>query len=305
MREYKVDVIIPTLGPGEKFHKLMQMLGRQTYPIERILIMNTEKSLFPDQGYGKLPGAEVRHLSREEFDHGGTRDRAASLCDGELLLFMTQDAVPLDTYLIERLVAAFADPDVAASYARQLPDGDCGVVEQYTRRFNYPDRSSVKSKEDLPVYGIKTFFCSNVCAMYRKSVYDRLGGFEKHTIFNEDMIFAGKIIQDGGSIAYVAEAQVIHSHNYGNMEQLRRNFDLAVSQAQHPEIFSMAKSESEGMKLVKQTAAYLVKKRRPWLIAGLIVKSGFKLIGYRLGKTYKKLPRWLIMKLTMNRAYWK
>ena len=65
MREYKVDVIIPTLGPGEKFHKLMQMLGRQTYPIERILIMNTEKSLFPDQGYGKLPGAEVRHLSRE------------------------------------------------------------------------------------------------------------------------------------------------------------------------------------------------------------------------------------------------
>ena len=120
--------------------------------------------------------------------------------------------------------------------------------------------------------------------MYRKSVYDRLGGFEKHTIFNEDMIFAGKIIQDGGSIAYVAEAQVIHSHNYGNMEQLRRNFDLAVSQAQHPEIFSMAKSESEGMKLVKQTAAYLVKKRRPWLIAGLIVKSGFKLIGYRLGK---------------------
>lgn len=140
--------------------------------------------------------------------------------------------------------------------------------------------------------------------MYRKSTYDKLGGFVKRAIFNEDMIFAGKIIQNGGSIAYVAEAKVVHSHNYGNIEQLRRNFDLAVSQADHPEIFGMVKSESEGMRLVKQTMRYLIKIRKPWLIGSLFVKSGFKLIGYRLGKIYKKLPRQLVLKLTMNQAYW-
>ena len=31
-------------------------------------------------------------------------------------------------------------------------------VEKYTRSFNYPDRSAVKTKDDLPVYGIKTLF---------------------------------------------------------------------------------------------------------------------------------------------------
>ena len=112
------------------------------------------------------------------------------------------------------------------------------LIERYTRSFNYPDAPSVKTKKDLPKYGIKTFFCSNVCAMYRAENYWRLGGFEKKTIFNEDMIFAGKIILNGGGIAYVPEARVIHSHNYGNIEQLRRNFDLAVSQAEHPEIFT-------------------------------------------------------------------
>ncbi len=123
--------------------------------------------------------------------------------------------------------------------------------------------------------GLRLFLFKRMRHVPQKSVYDRLGGFEKHTIFNEDMIFAGKIIQDGGSIVYVAEAQVIHSHNYGNMEQLRRNFDLAVSQAQHPEIFSMAKSESEGMKLVKQTAAYLVKKAQAMADCRLNSKERF------------------------------
>lgn len=305
MREYTVDLVIPLYKPDEKFDQLMQMLTRQTYPIGTILLMNTEKAYFPDKGYEKLPHVQVRHLRKEEFDHGGTRDSAASLLDGELILFMTQDAVPADEHLVERLVTAFADSRVGAAYARQLPNPDCKLLERYTRSFNYPEQSSVKSREDLPRYGVKTFCCSDVCAMYRRSVYEGLGGFEKRTIFNEDMIFAGKIIQNGGSIAYVAEACVYHSHNYGNLEQLHRNFDLAVSQADHPEIFSMAKSESEGIRMVKQSAKYLLRTGKPWLLPDLIVKSGFKYLGYLLGKSYKKLPRWLVLRLTMSRSYWK
>ena len=300
----KIDVVIPAYKPGEKFQKLIKMLQKQTYPIHEILIMNTEKAYFPEASVAGLPNVRVEHLTRAEFDHGGTRDKAAGLLSGDFFLFMTQDAVPADTYLVEKLAGAFDDEKVDAAYARQLPNPDCSVIERYTRSFNYPDAPSVKTKKDLPKYGIKTFFCSNVCAMYRAETYWRLGGFEKKTIFNEDMIFAGKIILNGGGIAYVPEARVIHSHNYGNIEQLRRNFDLAVSQTEHPEIFTMASSESEGMKLVKQTTRYLIKSGHPWLIPELVIKSGFNFIGYRLGKAYQKLPRGLVKRLSMNKSYW-
>lgn len=159
---------------------------------------------------------------------------------------MTQDAVPADVYLVEKLVSAFEKEKVAAAYARQLPDKDCDIIERYTRSFNYPKESSVKTKADLDRLGIKTFFCSNVCAMYRRSIYEKLGGFVKHTIFNEDMIFAGKLIQEGYAIAYVAEARVVHSHNYTNCQQLHRNFDLAVSQADHPEILPWQNQKVKG-----------------------------------------------------------
>ena len=204
----KIDVVIPAYKPGEKFQKLIKMLQKQTYPIHEILIMNTEKAYFPEASVAGLPNVRVEHLTRAEFDHGGTRDKAAGLLSGDFFLFMTQDAVPADTYLVEKLAGAFDDEKVDAAYARQLPNPDCSVIERYTRSFNYPDAPSVKTKKDLPKYGIKTFFCSNVCAMYRAETYWRLGGFEKKTIFNEDMIFAGKIILNGGGIAYVPEARV-------------------------------------------------------------------------------------------------
>lgn len=305
MKAYTIDIIIPVYKPDEKFDRLMRMLQKQTYPVERILLMNTEKQFFPDRGYERLPHVEVRHLKKKDFDHGGTRDSAAALCSGDLLLFLTQDAVPADERLVENLVCAFADPDVAAAYARQLPAKDCAFLERYTRGFNYPAQSRVKTMEDLPQMGIKTFFCSNVCAMYRRSVYEELGGFEKRTIFNEDMIFAGKLIKNGYGIAYVAEARVIHSHNYGPLEQFHRNFDLAVSQAEHPEIFSMASSESEGIRMVKESARYLIRKRKPWLLPELVVVSGFKYLGYLLGKNYRRLPRRLVLRFTMNKSYWK
>lgn len=71
-------------------------------------------------------------------------------------------------------------------------------------------------------------------------------GFVDRTIFNEDMIYAGNLIQAGYKIAYAAEARVIHSHNYSCIQQFHRNFDLGVSQAEHPEIFESVKSEGRG-----------------------------------------------------------
>ena len=299
-----VSVIIPAYKPDDKFPKLLRMLEKQTCSFERLIIMNTEKQYWKKEWEELVSKMEVHHIRREEFDHGGTRAQAANMCTSDILVYFTQDAVPADEYVIENLIKAFENPKTGAAYGRQLPAKDCQIAERYTREFNYPKTGRVKSKEDLPVLGIKTFFCSNVCAAYRRDLYEKLGGFITHTIFNEDMIYAGNMVMAGYSVAYQADARVIHSHNYGNMQQFRRNFDLAVSQADHPEVFAGIRSESEGIRLVKNTALYLWKIHKPWLIPGMIVKSGFKFMGYRTGKRYQCLPRKVVLWCTMNPSYW-
>ena len=300
-----VDVVIPSYKPDHKFDRLMHMLQKQTYPIGTILIVNTEEKFFPEKGYETWQNVQIRHIETEDFDHGGTRDGAASLLDGDLILFMTQDAVPADVYLVEKLVSAFEKEKVAAAYARQLPDDKCRIIERLARQFNYPEKSSIKRKEDIGRLGIKAFFCSDVCAMYDRTKYIEQGGFIRRTIFNEDMIMAYRFLMAGYGVYYKADAKVIHSHNYTNMQQFHRNFDLGVSQAEHPEIFEGVPSEGEGIRLVKKSMAYLTKTGHIWMIPGLFFQSASKYAGYFLGKRYKKLPEKLILSCTMSPEYWK
>ncbi len=300
----KIDVIIPTYRPDEKLDKNLRMLEKQTLTPDRILLINTEEPLFKSRVFPRLPQGEIIHIKKNQFDHGGTRNMAAARCDGDFIVLMTQDAIAADERLIENLIRPFADEKVAVSYGRQMADHRDNPVEAYTRRFNYPRESRVKSREDLPSLGVKTFFCSNVCSAYRKSVYDAMGGFPLHTIFNEDMIFAGRLIEAGWKIAYAADARVWHWHNYTAKEQLKRNFDLAVSQVDAGGLFKTVKSESEGIRLVKSTLAYFIRKKAWRLIPHILVQSGAKYIGYKLGQHYQVLPLWLIRRISLNPSYW-
>ena len=305
-----VDVIVPVYRPDNKLKGLIKQLNRQTVLPKQIIFMQT---MTGNEEYDekvncllkKAKKSRVFQIERKDFDHGGTRNCGAAISDAEYMLFMTQDAVPVDDKLIENLLKALEPDNVATAYGRQLAGDDVGIIEEYTRRFNYPDESSRKSKADLETLGIKTYFCSNVCAMYKKRVYEELGGFVVHTIFNEDMIMASKVIDAGYEIAYAADAKVIHAHKYTYRQQFTRNFDLAVSQRQYREIFDGVKSENEGIRMVKDTMSYLLKEGKWYLVPDLIMQSGFKYLGYRFGKKYDRLPMWLVRKFSMNKSFWK
>ena len=306
MENKTVDVIIPAYHPGKEFATLIKRLEKQSVPIHRIIVMNTEESMWNKEWEKLSDVMEIHHLAKSEFDHGGTRAQAAELSDADVMIFMTQDAMPADRELLAELQKALEqDENIAAAYARQLPNAECSFVERYTRAFNYPDRSVVKTKKDMDQYGIKTFFCSNVCAAYKKDIYQKQGGFVRRTIFNEDMIYAGGLIQAGYGIAYAAEAKVIHSHNYNCMQQFHRNFDLGVSQAEHPEIFEGVPSEGEGMRLVKKTLSHLVRSEKIWLIPGFVMQCAGKYAGYLAGKNFRRLPKKFVLWCTMSPNYWK
>ena len=305
----KVDVIVPVYKPDHKFLTLIERLEHQSVPVNRIIVINTEQKYFDRLIYGTsfqkdYHNVIVKHISKREFDHGKTRNNGVRCSDADYFVMMTQDAIPADEFLLEELLKPLHGERVAAAYARQLADENSSEAEKYTRSFNYPNSSAVKTKADLERIGIKTFFCSNVCAAYNRKIFDELGGFVKHTIFNEDMIYAAGAVEAGYGIAYAAEARVFHSHDYSCREQFHRNFDLGVSQAQHPEVFAAYPSESEGIRLVRQTVRHLWESGAKRQIPRIIMQSGFKYIGYLLGKRYRYLPKKLVVAMSSNKEYW-
>lgn len=306
----QVDIIIPAYKPDQSFLELIDRLTHQSVPVNRIIIMNTEQKYFDRLVYGTSFAKDhhnnivVRHLSKREFDHGRTRNQGVKYSNADYFIMMTQDAMPADAYVVEKLLAGLHREKVAAAYARQLADPKSSEEEQYIRNFNYPPESRIKNQEDLSRLGIKTFFCSNVCAAYNRKVFDSLGGFVKHTLFNEDMIYAARAVEAGYAIAYEADAQVYHSHDYTGAQQFHRNFDLGVSQADHPEVFAKYPSEGEGVRMVKGLIAHLKEKKMKRRIPRVLCQSACKYAGYLLGKNYRRLPGRLVVALSSNKEYW-
>lgn len=305
----RTDIIIPVYKPDEKLVRLLKGLKNQTVRPDNIILMYTRLSdrdhISPhliELGM-EVSELKVYELMADEFDHGGTRAEAVRKSDSDIFVMMTQDAIPYDNKLIENLTMHLLNPTIGAAYARQMTDTGSGLPEKFTRAFNYPDEARCKDRDDIEGLGIKAFFCSNVCAAYRRDIYDKLGGFIERTVFNEDMIYAHKLVMSGYKIYYEAGARVIHTHEYTAMQQLHRNFDLAVSQAEHPEVFEGISSESEGVKYVRAAHDFFRKEGKGYLIIPFVWNCCFKYLGYLLGKNYKKLPIWMVRSLAMNKGY--
>lgn len=314
-----IDVVIPTFRPDERFLQILDRMAAQSIQPRRVLVINTGKegldrllqmeNLTEEELLRRFPFLTLEHILPEEFDHGGTRNRGFRACSGsDYVLAMTQDALPKDAFLIENLLRPMVHPEggrLAVTYARQLPNRDASCEERISRGFNYPDEPLVKSEADRERLGVKTYFCSNVCALYRMNIWRELGGFPERAIFNEDMIYAGKALKAGYAIRYTPEACVYHSHSYTASQQFHRNFDLGVSQAQNPQVFAATSSEGEGVSYVKTVCSRMKKEQRTGEIPGFIGRCAARYLGYRLGKGYRHLPRAMVLHFTSNRNYWK
>jgi rhamnosyltransferase len=224
--------------------------------------------------------------------------------EAEIFLFMTQDAVIADASAINCLVSAFADQGVAAAFGRQLPRPGATPIEAHARLFNYPPKSAVRSLADRKNVGLKAIFISNSFAAYRRDALVSVGGFAQGVIFGEDTVTAAKLLLSGQKIAYVAEAQVYHSHSYTLMQEFKRYFDIGVLHARESWLLEeFGGAGGEGGRFVRSEIRFLWPRHANYLASALI-RTAAKFLGYQLGRHENKLGRNLKRKLSMHRAFW-
>ena len=190
----KISVIIPTLNAERWISRQLDSLFSQTIDAEKIVIDSGSTDATCSLVLAHADRVRLLKLPNEAFDHGGTRDYALRQSTGDIVCFLTQDALPTDERCLEKLLAAFSAPNVAAVYGRQIAYPDAPEYERLTRIFNYPDQPRVWREEDIPYYGVKSYFFSNVCSAYRREAYLAVGGFDTPILCNEDMMMAAKLL---------------------------------------------------------------------------------------------------------------
>lgn len=301
-----ISVIIPTLNGAETLAEFFAALSRQTVFADEIVVGDSSSTDNTVEICRKA-GAIVLPICRAEFDHGGTRTFLAQQAKGDVLVFFTQDAILAKRDSLETLVnAVLQDQSIACAYGRQLPDKQATAVASHLRRFNYPDTSYVKGYNDREVDGFKTIFISNSFAAYRKDMLEGVDYFKNGLIFGEDTCTLGRLILNGRKVAYAANAAVYHSHNYTLLEDFRRSFDIGVLHGSESWLLEhFGSAEKIGASYIHSLFRKLFSDKNYFLLIDCFFRIGLKFVGYKLGRSYKRIPKCITPYLSINQLWWK
>ena len=217
----RVSVAIPTKNGGSRFRECLAAIRRQVVdrPFEVLVI--DSGSTDDTRAHCRAFDVRVVEIDPATFNHGATRNQAIAATEGEYVALLTQDAVPLGTDWLQRLVDALDEtPRAAGAYGQQVMRAEVTPyhrwrLEQWaaTRQARVvQEAADAAAFERLPALeklGLVAF--DNVNSCLRRRAWETIP-FQR-VPFGEDIDWGLRALRAGHAIVYEPRARVEHSHN--------------------------------------------------------------------------------------------
>jgi rhamnosyltransferase len=288
-----ISVLIPVKDGGTTVLRVVEAVQRQAIDDELEVIVVDSGSTDGSPDAIRRLGANVHEIPPESFSHGGTRNLLWRLGQGDVAVFLTDDAEPADERWLASLVDALrSTPGAAAAYGRQVARDDASPSEQYFLDFLYGPEPRVQRAAGADELTLRTTLLSNVNAAYHRSALEEFP-FAESLRWAEDQDFARRALLAGKSIVYEPRAVVLHSHAYTIRTAFNRFFDsgmgadrtyLSGGRAARRELGSSAYRYAAG------ELRWLWEEGRAAEIPYAIVYELSKLAGMELGIHHRLLP---------------
>ena len=300
----ETSIIIPTKNGGEDIGACLEAvcLQKNVGRFEVIVIDSgsTDGTL---ESVRRYP-VRLEQIDPATFHHARTRNYAAGLAKGEVLVFLSQDAIPASDTWLAAFLSDLKEPGVGAAYGRQLPKAESGLERRSAFQAMYGGARIVKMPMDGVDLGHKYYHFSNANSAIRKKVWEVTRFPEELKVF-EDVGIAKRILDSGWSIVYEPEAAVHHSHDFPPGILFKRYFDIGVVY-QRLGIWnnrSRASLRRDGWRAFKDKLSLVLKEERPVGTASSLVKDVGKYVAIQLGRRERLLPRAVKKKLTLYNLF--
>lgn len=301
----RVGALVPVFNGAQYLPALLGALAAQTRPPDETWVAETG----PDpatEALVRAHGARYVAVAPGEFDHGGTRSRLAREAGADVLLLLSQDALPARRDAVERLLRPLEeDPSVAAAFGRQVPPPGAHPFTRMKRAFLYTGASKVQRFGDRRRTGFRTAFFSNAFAAWRRGPLEEIGWFGDRRLMCEDVSAAAALLAAGHAVAYAADAEVEHGNEHPLRVELARYFDIGATHALDPRLEAdFGTPNGEGLRFVRFGVRFLLDEGHAARIASFAVWSAGKRVAYSLGRHHRLLPPRLVRRLSSLPDWW-
>jgi rhamnosyltransferase len=211
-----VGVVIRTLNESALIGRCLETLSRQGFDLD-VLVVDSG-STDDTVAIAEAHGARLLHIRPDDFDYSKALNAGIEEVRGELIVLLSAHAIPDGDGWMERMLAPFADPDVAGVASRQVPwpDAPWDEVRRLAATFGDARRRYTRATGEDPVF-------SNAASVVRRSVWRE----EPFTLpAAEDLEWAQRVIAAGRTVVYEPGAATFHSHAETPRAQARRLIDV-------------------------------------------------------------------------------
>ncbi len=296
------SVVIPTLNAAGYLPALLDRLLSQqpSPPMEIILVDSSSTDNTRDTA---LSFERVKVIPIARFSHGGARNLGARTARGEFVVFMSQDAMPVDNSWLANLLASFSDEQVAAAYSRQVPRDDAPPPERFFIEHHFPSGKParrVKPEGRPPAF--EDVFFSNVSSAARRELVLKFP-FDEDLIMSEDQQFARDLLSAGYAVVYQPGSAVLHSHRYSLVTVFKRYFDSVYSLTQLFADHDMGTSVGIGLRYLREETGHII-RRHPAYLPRYFFYTLAKTAGTIAGHFANRMPRAWLKRLSMHSYHW-
>jgi rhamnosyltransferase len=303
----EVSIIIPVKNGGGDLLRCLGTIAEQAFDREVEVVVVDSASVDGSAAAARAWGARVLQIPPEQFNHGATRNLGAKAAEGELLVFLSQDAEPVGPDWLADLVAPLdADKRIAGAYGRQVARSNAVPPEEFFLDFVYGPKARRRELGPGGEHAMETTMFSNVNSAIRREAWEQ-HPFADDLIMSEDQDWSRRALGAGWSIVYEPRAVVRHSHPYRVRDAFRRFFDSGVSSER-----AYLAGDRAASRVLRRTAARYVVEELAWLVRTgnvrwipyALLYEGAKLAGLVLGTHHRHLPIALKRRLSAMGSYW-
>lgn len=237
-----VSVVIRAFNEGHHLGKLLAGLEQQTVRPDEIIVVDSG-STDNTVEIAKAAGCRIVTIPKDLFSFGRSLNYGCEAATGEILLIVSAHVYPIHDGYVDHMTRPFADNKTDIAYGRQVGDHRTKFSESRIMLKWFPEES---------IWDQGHPFSNNANAAVRKSTWVKYKYNEELTGL-EDLEFAKRVIADGGRVAYVAEAPVVHVHEetWATIQNRYRREAIAYKRI-------MEKSSMPGVKAVGLAAVNIV-----------------------------------------------
>jgi rhamnosyltransferase len=227
----KASIVIPTFNGAATLEACLRRVFEQRAPWAFDVQVVDSGSVDGTLDIVARYPATLSTIPNSSFGHGRTRQAAARAVGGEYVVFLVQDAEPLNDRWLATLVEAADANGAAGAFGSQVPRPGAGPYARYEMAGSLPVESGPVLKRLAtpetwdglsPQERYRLAFFHNANACLRRDVLARIP--MRDLPYGEDMDWARRALLAGHGLVYEPRARVIHSHDRSPVYTFRRAY---------------------------------------------------------------------------------